>query len=184
MRDALHLSYAAVRARAPAATGIVLLHIGEEGVSVAAGTGNEPSQVLTLNMGWSRIVTDFFQHNPPAPIEIEEAIMVVEDEVTRARELAARHPSLYSTDEVIHDIASTAGCPHEPTILLTMEQVEWLFDQLAARSEGRLSSQVQVPDDPRFAATLLILREFMHHLRFDSVTLMREAAATGPAHSM
>jgi exopolyphosphatase/pppGpp-phosphohydrolase len=179
----VRLSYAAIRERAPAATRIVLLHIGEEGTSVAAGMGIEPDQVLTLNIGSSRIAACFFQHNPPAPIEIEDAIMVVEDEVKRACELAAGYPSLYSTDEVIHDIARTAGCPHEPTILLTVERVERLFDQLAARSEGRPSSQVAVPDDTQFSATLLILREFMHHLRFDEITLVREPASTGSANS-
>lgn len=183
MRADLLRRYAAVRGRAQAAARIVLLHIGADRTHVAAGMGSEPDQALVLDIGASRIATGFFQHNPPAPIEIENAIMVVEDEVTRARGLAAGGPLLYSTDDEIHHIARVAGCPDAPAVRLTIEQVEGLFDQLAARSEGRPASQVEVPDDPGFAATLLILREFMHHLRFDGVTLMRVPASRSPADS-
>jgi len=51
--------------------------------------------VLVPDIGASGIATGFLQHNPPAPIEIEDAIMVVEDEVTRARGLAVGGPSLH-----------------------------------------------------------------------------------------
>lgn len=177
LRDALRRRYAEIRSLEQAATRVVLLHIGEEGTHVAAGLGIEPEQVLTLAIGSSRTASGFFRHNPPAPIELENAIMVVEDEVTRARELAVGRAALYSTDEVIHDIARIAGCPDQAVRVLTIAQVEALFDQFAARSEGRPSSQVELPDDPKFSATLLILREFMHHLRFDAIKLVRTIGA-------
>ncbi|ABM37757.1 hypothetical protein [Rhodoferax sp.] len=122
-------------------------------------------------MGSHRTSSEFFKHNPPSPLEIEMAIMVVEDKVTRARAVAGRRASLYSTDEMIHDIARLSGWPDELAVTLSLEQVEKLFDQLAARSEARPSSQVALPDDPKLAATLLILREFMHHLKFDDIKL-------------
>jgi hypothetical protein len=61
---------------------------------------------------------------------------------------------------------------------LSIEQVERLFNQLAARSEGRPASQVDVPDDPGFAAALLILREFMHHLHFECIHFRQESQQT------
>ena len=82
--------------------------------------------------------------------QAENAIMVVEDEVTCALGLVRSSAALYSMGEMV-------------------------FDQLAARSEGRLASQVALPDAPRFAASLLILRESMHHLNFDKVTVLRAA---------
>ena len=171
MRDAIRLSYATLRRREQPATPIVVLHIGEDQTCVAAGIGVEPEQVLMLEMGSSRMSTAFFKHNPPSPLEIENAIRVVEDEVTRARAVAGGRASLYSTDEMVSEMARMAGCRDGSVITLSLEQVEKLFDQLAARSEGRPSSQVDLPDDPKFAATLLILREFMHHLKFDIVKL-------------
>ncbi|MFZ3083941.1 hypothetical protein [Rhodoferax ferrireducens] len=179
MHDAIHQSYAAVRRQEPPATPMVLLHIGEDRTCVAAGTGVEPEQILILKIGSTRTSNDFFRHNPPSPLEIENAIMVVEDEVTRAREITVGRASLYSTDELVYEIAKMADCSEKLAITLTIEQVEKLFDQLAARSEGRPSSQVDIPDDPKFAATLLILREFMHHLQFDDIKFRRKSEPTG-----
>lgn len=179
MHDAIHQSYATIRRQEPPATPMVVLHIGEDRTCVAAGTGVEPDQVLILEIGSSLTSSNFFKHNPPSPLEIENAIMVVEDEVTRAREITVGRASLHSTDELVYEIAKMAGCSENLAITLTIEQVEKLFDQLAARSEGRPSSQVDIPDDPKFAATLLILREFMHHLQFDDIKLRRKSGPTG-----
>lgn len=179
MHDAVRLSYASVRRHEPPATPVVLLHIGEDRTCVASGTGTAPEQVLMLEIGAIRTAVDFFKHNPPSPLEIENAIMVVEDEVTRARALAVGHATLYSTDELVYRIAKMAGCADELPITLAIEQVETLFDQLTARSEGRPSTQVDLPDDPKFSATLLILREFMHHPKFDEIKLRRKSEPTG-----
>lgn len=179
MHEAIRLDYATIRRSEQAATPMVLLHIGQDQTWVAAGTGIEPDQVLMLEIGSSRTSIDFFKHNPPSPLEIENAIMLVEDEVTRAREMAVGRASLYSTDELVYDIARMAGCLDELAITLTIEQVEALFDQLAARAGGRPSSQVEIPDDPKFAASLLILREFMHHLHFDNIKFRQKPEPTG-----
>ena len=152
----------------------MLLHIGDDQTVVTSGTGTDAGPMLTLAIGAGRTSVDFFKHNPPTPLEIENAIQVVEDEVTRALALALGHASLYSTDERLHDMARRLGSPEGPTHTLTLEQVEGLFNQLAARSEGRPASQVGIPDDPRFAATLLILREFMHHLQFEGIQVIRQ----------
>lgn len=50
-----------------------------------------------------------------------------------------------------------------------MEAVERLFDLLASLSLGRPASSAGIPDTPAFAARLLILREFMHHLGFAEI---------------
>ena len=38
---------------------------------------------------------------------------------------------------------------------------------------------MDLPDDPEFSATLLISREFMHHLKFDEIRLRRKSEPTG-----
>ena len=172
MKDAVAQRYARRRRQAAPAGPIVLLHIGDDATGVAAGTGAELDAVLVLPMGAQRTATDFFKHQPPSALEIETAIMAVEDEVMRARAVTLGHTALYSTDERVGDMARLLGSPDG----LTLEQVEQLFNQLAARAEGRPASQVDIPDDPPFAATLLILREFMHHLGFEAVQVSRPPA--------
>jgi hypothetical protein len=169
MKNALHLNYDRMRRSASPEAPIVLLHIGEDETVVASGTAAEPDQLLVLAIGASRTSNDFFKHNPPLPLEIENAIMVIEDEVTRVRTVMPNQAQLCSVDDRIHDMANLLGNADALVRTLSLEQVEDLFNQLAARSEGRPATQVNIPDDLPFAATLLILCEFMHHLHFDTL---------------
>jgi hypothetical protein len=49
--------------------------------------------------------------------------------------------------------------------------VERTFEQLTAVAHGRPVASTGIPVDAAFAATLVILREFMHHLQFMSITV-------------
>ena len=55
--------------------------------------------------------------------------------------------------------------------VLSLEEVESLFNRLVAVSQGRPATQESLPADVGVFASLLIVREFMHHLHFSSVTL-------------
>jgi exopolyphosphatase/pppGpp-phosphohydrolase len=169
MKNAMHLNYDSIRKSTPPGVPIVLLHIGEDQTLVASGMADEPDQVLVLQIGASRTSNDFFKHNPPLPLEIENAIMEVEDEITRARTVALKQAPLYSVDERVQHMADILGNADASVRTLRIEQVEDLFNQLAARSQGRPATQVDIPDDLPVAVTLLILREFMHHLHFDTI---------------
>lgn len=173
MADDLHQRYAALRGRVPAATPVMLLHIGADQTQLAAGTDPQPGAVLVLDLGAHRTAAAFFRHTPPTPGEMENAIQAVEDEVTRARTVAAGLPALFTHDAHIREMARLAGCADSAAITLTTDQVERLFDQLAARVQGRPASQTDLPDDPALYASLLILREFLHHLQFPAITVQR-----------
>ena len=97
--------------------------------------------------------------------------MAVEDEVTRARTLLARGSSLFTADAAVREIALLAGAPDRPEWVLTLDAMERTFDRLAAVTLGRPASREGLPSSAAFAATLLILREFMHHLQFESITV-------------
>lgn len=171
MENEIRQQYGALRLGSPPGTAITVLHIGEEETAVATGVGAEPDAVLVLAIGSRKTAADFFRHTPPTPGELETAIMVVEDEVTRARSMAAGHPTLLTTDTALRELAQIAGIPDGPELILSLEAVEGLFDLLAALSQGRPASSAGIPADPAFAATLLILREFMHHLKFTAITV-------------
>lgn len=151
----------------------IRLHIGAEQTSVAIDTDGEAAEVMLLVIGRSRTAAEFFKHSPPTEAELEGAIMWVEDEVTRARTLVAGHTGLTTTDAAVGDIARIAGLPSQAEMLLSVEAVERLFDLLAAWSLGRPALRSGIPTDPAFAATLLILREFLHHLHFGSIQVLQ-----------
>jgi hypothetical protein len=144
----------------------ITLQIGQEQTTVASGASS-----LVLALGSARTVARFFRHTPPTLGELENAIMEVEDEVTRARSLVAGDPLLETTDAAIRQIALLAGARDQPVVELSVEAVERMFDLLAALVQGRPAASAGLPNTPEFAATLLILREFMHHLQFAAIQI-------------
>ena len=111
------------------------------------------------------------RHEPPLPIELEHAIELTEDVVTP---LAAQFAG--SVELVLMDLGASLirrgleDTGIAPTVL-TLDEVEALFNRLVAVSFGRPASQEALPTDARFFAALLMLREFMHHLNFEKFSL-------------
>lgn len=153
-----------------------VMHIGDECTGIAVGQGADVQATLTLAMGSGRTARDFFRHTPPSPLELEHAIATVEDEVTRARTLVQRQPRLYTCDAGIRTIAALSGVTESDQMELSLEAMERSFDRLTSVSLGKPAAQMGLPADNGFAATLLVLREFMHHLGFVSITCMGTAA--------
>lgn len=171
MENEIRLQFGKARVGVPDGTAITVLHIGEEQTAVATGTTTVPDVVLVLAIGSKRTAADFFKHTPPMPGELENAIMVIEDEVTRLRQITAAASRLVTSDAAIREIALVAGGPGQSELILTLDAVERTFELLAAFALGRPASSAGIPANAAFAATLLILREFMHHLQFASVTV-------------
>jgi len=138
---------------------------------IATGRDSNPEATLTLAIGVRKTAADHFNHNPPTPGELENALLTVEDEVIRARTLNTGGSALFTTDAAIREIALLAGVPDRPELILSLEAMERIFGRLAAVTLGRPASQEGIPAGAAFAATLLILREFMHHLKFSSITI-------------
>lgn len=150
-----------------------VLHIGVQQTIILTGTA-AGTQAQSLAIGSVRTAADCFGHSPPSPGELEAAIMVVEDELGRVPALAANQATVVVPAAFIEALGRVVDGPVK---MLSIDQVERLFDLLAALSMGRPAASAGIPADPEFAATLLILRESMHHLKFDAVRLETEASA-------
>jgi exopolyphosphatase/pppGpp-phosphohydrolase len=166
MQTEIHQLYRVARLGFPTGTPVAVLHIGEQETVIATGAGSEPESMLKLAIGSHRTAAEFFLHMPPSPGEIENAIMQVEDEITRAREMIAGYSTLVTSDASIREILHIASGHTGSAMQLTIDAVEQVFSLLASHSLGRPASISGISANPAFAATLLILREFMHHLRF------------------
>jgi exopolyphosphatase/pppGpp-phosphohydrolase len=166
--------YGAIRLGVADGTPITVLHIGEQQTTVAAGTDAEPVVVIKLPIGSRKTAAEYFQHNPPTPGEIENAIVAVEDAVASARTIIIEGSALFTADEDIRKIALISGVPDRSELILNRDSMERTFERLIAVTLGSSGSQEEIPTDITFAATLLILREFMHHLQYLSITVMPE----------
>ena len=152
----------------------ITLHIGATHTEVRAVSTSALSDTpthLVLAIGSQHIVQHFFHHQPPTALEVENAIQTVEDEVVRARALVPAGTEIFCADAGVHAIAAAAGVTEVGVQTLSLEQVERTFNRWVALVEGRPQSQDTLPTDPAFAATLLILREFMHHLQTPALRL-------------
>ncbi len=163
--------YSVMRSGVLERTPITVLHIGAERTGLATGSDIEPQAVLALGIGSQKTARNCFMHVPPTPGEMENAIAAVEDEVTRARTMLVGRSLLFTSDAAIREIALVAGVPAGPVMTLSLDVMERTFGRLAAVALGRPALREGLPTDLAFAATLLILREVMHHLQFSSVTV-------------
>lgn len=158
----LESDFAAVARAAPGAGSratalTTLFHIGDEYVVVLSGPGDQPEAVRRLDLGAARIARDCFHHDPPTSREIERAIDLAENEIMRLGRPADATTTLFSTDRALREWALLSG----PT--MAIDTVEQWFQRLASASFGNPGALQGLPPGRRAAATLLVLREFMHH---------------------
>lgn len=132
---------------------------------------------ITLALGTHRTARAFFRRDVPTPLELENAIATVEDEVYLAHQRYAQLPhaqggAWWSTGAHLVALAELAGVPRGPAMVLTLDTMERLFQRLAFVSEGRPAASEGLPESVEFATTLLLLRELMHHMPFGQLHLV------------
>ena len=166
-------TYRMVREKVEGKKSITVLHIDDEFCFMVHGTDAlHPEKIWSFDIGSVKTARDFFNQFPPTPGEIESAIQVVEDEVMPLNKLLMPGTALYSADPCIREIAQYALFEEtRRDILLASDSMERVFNRLAAIITGLPASQDVLPASNEFAATLLILREVMHHLGFKNITI-------------
>ena len=165
--------YCAIRSRIPTlGVQATLLHVGKERTGVVTGNYAAPEGVLMLEIGSHRLAREHFRHLAPTEAELEGAIATIEDELARAGPILRNRSTLFTTDEVIRQIATTAGVPANASMILRLELVEQTFGRFVSEAFRHSPRSNAFPLDRESAATLLILREFMHHLQFGSINLV------------
>lgn len=167
--------YAAALDKASEPEAIVVLALDDEAVWLAFGAQSRPTQVVPLPLGLSTLAARFFGGGTFSELAIEQAIAEVEERVMPWQRQLPSPARLFTADADIVDIARWAGMPEEGrTWRLSTDSVERLFNRWIARAQGRPASRDALPLTARFSASLLVLRECLHHLGFDGVTLLRD----------
>lgn len=90
--------------------------------------------------------------------DLERAIDTVEDEIMRVAPSLRLGDTVETGDERIRDLARACAASDN----LSVEAIEQAFNQLATRG---------LPSNREAAATLVILRELMHHLGIRTIRL-------------
>ena len=135
-------------------------------------TSEPEGLTLVLKAGYELTAETCFKHNPPTPYEIEHAITLVEDEIMLIAKQLPASTQLITSDKIIHDIALLSDVHQSEVMVLSIEALERTFNRFADIVSGRPATQENLPAEHEFATSLLILRELMHHLRFEQITII------------
>jgi len=166
--------YLAVRQKTHENVPVTILHIDDQYSFMVQGMcADKPDNLWVFDIGADKTADGYFYHNPPTPGEIENAIMVVEDEVMPLHKLLIPNSQLYTLDMTVMEIALLAAFKDsDQGKILARADMELVFNRLAAIITGRPASSDVLPTVNSFASTLLILREVMHHLGFMQITIL------------
>ncbi len=124
-----------------------------------------------LDIGTRALGNGPFRHTPPTALEIETAIEHVENAVMPLLRQMPRGSQLVTSDAGARELQRLVHERDTGGALLLIDDVEQVFNQIAAVSLGRPAASSGLPQQPEFAAYVLILRETMHHLGFASLML-------------
>jgi hypothetical protein len=148
------------------------LHIGATHSTVQPDGAAAEAPVLSLPMGYLS-PGQALRHQPPTPLELENAIAAIEDIVMPlARAMPPATQLRITADPLALRLCELAGPACAPGCLLGIDAVEALFNDMAAVSSGRPSAGSPFLE-AALCGYLLILREFMHHLAFGDVIVDR-----------
>lgn len=124
----------------------------------------------TLQVGSRQNLISRLQHEPATAYELEAAIADIEDALMPVIALLPEHRNLATSEPDILQIAKVIGEQDD----LTLESVELLYNRLADMAYGTPSAHLGVPETREFTASVLFIRELMHHAGFDVIHIHAE----------
>ena len=121
---------------------------------------------IKLPAGYEFIWSKFFQHPIPTDAEIDYAINYIEDALMSNKELLNHNKEIYSGDKKLIAVFQKNELTND---FLSRLAVEDLFNRYARVIMGAPLSSIKAEITAEDCAILLILREIMHHLNFDTI---------------
>lgn len=149
---------------------------------ISEGENGHPQPVFHhIALGVDLLATRTFQQHMPTEAQLEQAIMLVEDAVMPLARLipasnvfVTRDPCLLAVGQHalgLEDVPAAMG-DNGRLPVLSREAVEAQFDVLARQAAHVHLPLGDLPQSPRWAAALLILREVLHHWQLGAVRLL------------
>ena len=115
----------------------------------------------------------FFARLPLDALALERAIEWTEDRIQEARLIIPDGTQLSTLDPDVQALKQLANIEGSGAAL-HVDAVEQLFSRLVLQAFGQSPSTQEVSDSARVFATVVLLRETLHHLGFEKIH-------TGPA---
>lgn len=117
-----------------------------------------------------------FKRQPLDAGALERAIEWTEDRIQQARLQIAPGTRLSTREADVRTLAQAANL-QGPAPALHVGAVEQLFSRLVLQAFGQSPHQQDLPDSTQVFATVVLLREMLHHLRFEQIQIEAPLAA-------
>ncbi len=148
-----------------------ILELGAESSSVLCTEDARVVLQQTLPLGTASLARQWMRHTPPTPLDIEHAIEQTEDVVMPLAAKLVRMEQLRLSGSGAALILQGVGAAPDAALQWSLDAVEEIFNRIAMVSQGRPIEHEALPTEPEFYAAMVILRECLHHLRFDGVVV-------------
>ncbi len=125
-------------------------------------------KAFELPLGYEFIASKYFKSTMPTEADTEYAINFIEDHLMSNKEFINHQETLESKSKSIADVLSKNGLLQGKQSRKTIED---LFNNYARIVMGTPSTLMDIEITKEDFATLLVLREVMHHLNFESLSI-------------
>jgi exopolyphosphatase/pppGpp-phosphohydrolase len=140
-----------------------------------------PQQRLGLiGVGQAILTTRFFDGDTINPGRLEHAIEWTEDQIQAARTNIPAGAQLVTSEDDLRELAWVSGVSPSPHMVLHVEAVEATFSRLVMQAFGQAPHQEALPRSARFFATVVFIRELMHHLHFPQIHVVDRRSLPPP----
>jgi len=126
-----------------------------------------------MAIGHATLEALFFKNGRLDAAHLERAIEWTEDRIQAARIPVPEGAQLFTRDADVLALAKASGVTASSP-LLHVDAVEQTFSRLVMQSMGQAAPQNALPPTARFFATVVFVRELMHHLHFPHIQLLQE----------
>lgn len=148
----------------------------EPEAAVLHSPGHPPMPALRIAFSHADMEKRFFPHGKLTPALLERAIEWVEDHIQAAHPHWPKGAKLFTKDADLQTLASVSGVSEGVSEgaqrVLHVDAVEQTFSRLVMQAMGQAPHQEALPDSARFFASVVFVRELMHHLHFPQILLV------------
>ncbi len=122
-----------------------------------------------IDVGHAALTARFFDGDAINPARLEQAIEWTEDRIQAAQVHLQKGSQLYTVEDDLRTLALASGVSPSNDMVLHVDAVEGTFSRLVMQAFGQAPQQEALPHTARFFATVVFIRELMHHLHFPQI---------------
>lgn len=152
---------------------VTILNFENDSIMLRVINRKDFSVQTKLQTGSMPRILRHLKNEPATAVELEAAIAAIEDELMPAIPSLPGHRCLVTSEPVVHQIAGLASGTDDSRLEVT--DVERLFNRLVDVAYGTPAKVLGIPENREFAASLLYLRELMHHAGFSFIIPLKSS---------